>query len=251
MKIGRKLLITAFSAAALVTASVLGTLAYFTDSDSATNTFTVGDIKLELDEAKVNTDGSLVYVESSDGDKTPVSRVTENTYHLLPGHSYIKDPIVHVDLDSEDCYVFVTVDNQIEAIEAETEENVYQTIAKQMSDNGWTCLLDGENPITVKNSNNKDIPVFVYNGNKAVNSILSKEAINKDLIVFEEFQIAGDKVVNRKGTTMESGSASGTDASGNYYIDVYANAEIIVNAYAVQADGFTSALAAWNATFGK
>lgn len=190
---------------ALVAASAFGTLAYLTDTDDATNTFTVGKVAITLDEADVKTDGSL------DTEK----RVTENEYHLLPGHTYIKDPTIHVDADSKDCYLFVTVENGLADIEAP------ETIAEQMARLGW-----------------KDVEVegfpglYVYAGE----TDLDKTAVSAgaDIVVFEQFTIAGDNVT---GATL----------------DTYKDDEIVVTGYAVQMNGFedTAPAAIWNETFGK
>ena len=113
----------------LVTASVLGTMAYLTSQDQVVNTFTVGNVAITLDETDVDVNG----------DKDSEDRVKANEYKLLPGHTYTKDPIVHVDADSEDCYLFVKVENGIAAIEADTK------VADQMAEKGWVavggCLL--------------------------------------------------------------------------------------------------------------
>ena len=82
----------------LVAASVMGTLAYLTSKDTVKNTFTVGKVKITLDEAKVNEYGEA---------DTPASRVKENTYKLIPGHAYTKDPTVHFAAGSEAGYLFV------------------------------------------------------------------------------------------------------------------------------------------------
>ena len=56
---------------ALVAIAVVGaTLAYFTDTKTATNTFTMGDVKIKLDETNVN---------APEGD-----RVTSNEYNVYP-----------------------------------------------------------------------------------------------------------------------------------------------------------------------
>lgn len=105
MKSKHKALLLSMCAVLLVAVSILGTIAYLTDKDTVTNTFTVGSVGLKLDEADVKTDGSY----ETDHDE----RVQENEYHLLPGHTYIKDPTVTVDAGSEDAYVrmVVTVEN--------------------------------------------------------------------------------------------------------------------------------------------
>lgn len=95
-----KVLILSLCAVLLVAVSVLGTLAYLTSRDSVVNTFTVGKVNIELDEAKVNPDGTPV--EGAD-------RVKENNYHLIPGMTYTKDPTLTVKANSEDSYVRMLV----------------------------------------------------------------------------------------------------------------------------------------------
>ena len=123
----------------LVAASVMGTLAYLTSQDSVTNTFSVGKVAITMDEADVDEYGYLIL----DDKQIPVDRVDNNTYKLMPGHTYTKDPIVYVDAASEDCYLFVKVVNEITAIEAEGD-----TVAAQMAAKDWT-LIDADNGIYV------------------------------------------------------------------------------------------------------
>lgn len=80
--------------------SVGATLAYLTDEESNTNTFTVGKVDITLDEADVNE-----YGEEIPG----AERVKENDYKLIPGHSYVKDPTVTVSADSEESYIRMIV----------------------------------------------------------------------------------------------------------------------------------------------
>lgn len=190
MKTKSKALLLTLCAVLLVTASVLGTIAYLTSTDTVENTFTVGSVEISMDEAAVNPDGTVI---------ANADRVQENSYHPLPGHPYTKDPIIHVGSDSEDCWIFVKVENGISDIEAGT------TIANQLTTNGWTAV-----------SGTTDI--FAYQ------DIVSKDT---DIPVVGSFTISGD-----------------VDADD---LAEYEDAEIIVTAYAVQADGFTTAEAAWTA----
>lgn len=148
MKTKSKALLLALCAVLLVTASVLGTMAYLTSTTEVVkNTFSVGNVKITLDEAKVDEYGAAV---------EGAARVTANTYKLIPGHEYTKDPTVKVDANSEDCWVFVKVENGIAAIEAGT------TIAEQMGVNDWT-LVEGETNVYAYKeavSANANIPVF-------------------------------------------------------------------------------------------
>ena len=117
----------------LVAGSIAGTIAYLTATDTVTNTFTVGKVAIKLDEAKVTAYGEV------DG----TTRVKANEYKLIPGHSYIKDPIVYVEKGSEESYVFVKVANGLANIEAG------ETIATQIAENGWTAL-DGQTGVYYK-----------------------------------------------------------------------------------------------------
>lgn len=113
----RKGILVLLCVMALVIASVFGTLAYLTDTETATNTFTVGQVGLELDEFDYDhgTDADEDPSEETkpDGDGNVEVRDTKNKYHLLPGHTYDKDPIVTVESGSEKSYVriIMTVHN--------------------------------------------------------------------------------------------------------------------------------------------
>ena len=102
MKTARKVLIIALCAVLLVSISVMGTMAYLTSKDSVTNTFTVGKVGIELDEALVDANGKEITGENA-------KRVKENKYKLLPGQTYNKDPMVTVLKDSEKSYIRMTV----------------------------------------------------------------------------------------------------------------------------------------------
>ena len=195
-----KALLMSLCAVLLVAASVLGTMAYLTDSKDVKNTFTVGNVAITMDETDVD-------------DSTPnKERDQANSYKLLPGHTYTKDPIIHVDANSEDCYLFVKVDNQIAAIEA----NGNTTVAAQMAAKGWKAV-EGKDGI------------YVYIGTTAAPVAVKA---NDNVTVFEQLVIAG--TVN--GDTLKD----------------YKNKTITVTAYAVQKDGFEGKTAGqiWSTAFG-
>lgn len=195
MKTKSKALLLALCAVLLVAASVLGTLAYLTSDDQVTNTFSVGSVTITLDEQ--NVDG-----KDADGkDNNNVTRDKANSYKLLPGHSYTKDPTIHVDEKSEDCYLFVIVKNDITAIESNAEGD--KTVAAQMTEKGWNQVGTTENGI-----------LYVY-GAVADPTAVSADA---EITVFETFKIDGDV----DNTTLRG----------------YEGKTIVVTAYAVQKDGF-------------
>ena len=172
----------------LVVSTVFVTMAYLTSkTDVVTNTFTVGKVTITLDEADVKSDGTY----ESDVN----ARVDANEYKLIPGHTYIKDPTIHVADDSEECWLFVKVENGLANAAAEGATS----IASQMAAKGWT-KVDGTD-------------VYAY---------ATKQVAGADVVVFDTFKIAGTTNVSQ-----------------------YEDAEIVVTAYAIQADGFATAAAAW------
>ena len=207
MKKTSKALLLMLCAVLLVAASVLGTMAYLTSSDEVVNTFTVGNVKITLDEQDV------------DNSTTDADRDQANSYKLLPGHTYTKDPTIHVDASSEDCYLFVKVVNEIAAIEGDP------TVATQMAAKGWK-VVDAEKGI------------YVYaTGTDAKTAV----SANANIAVFDNFTIDGTKVVNVP--------TGGTTPAGKLNIADYDGKTITVTAYAVQKDGFESKTAAeiWSA----
>ncbi len=85
----RKTLTLAATLVCLVAILAVGTLAYFTDTDTNTNTFTMGNVSIVLDEAKVTKDGDDWTADAED-------RVKGNDYGTVyPGAVLPKDPTVH------------------------------------------------------------------------------------------------------------------------------------------------------------
>lgn len=244
MRVKSKALLLLLCAVLLIGTFGLGTMAYFTSQDKVVNTFSIGRVGITLDEALVTEDGipAKMIVDAGgsnqNGNTTEkimqkttlpdADRVQENKYKLIPGSTYTKDPTVYIDANSSECWVFVRVENGIKNIEAPAVDDdnstpnideSYSTIITQMVGNGWS-LVDGETNIYAY----KEI---VFGGTNH--------------IVFEEFKVDGDSVVD----------GSGTDSNGVYYLGNYQEAKIVVTAYAIQADGFSTAKEAWAAYKGQ
>jgi predicted ribosomally synthesized peptide with SipW-like signal peptide len=196
MKTKSKALLMTLCAVLLVAASVLGTMAYLTSQDSVTNTFSIGKIAITLDEKDVDS-------------STPgAERDKANAYHLLPGQTYIKDPTVHVKGDSEDAYIFVKVENDIAAIEADGNKIADQIVTT----NGWKQLTNADGAV-VANVYYKEY---------------TKNAAQQDLVVFSNFKIA--------------------DNIGAGTLKDYENKTITITAYAIQKDAnLDTAAKAWAA----
>lgn len=206
-----KALLVVACALLLVAASVFGTMAYLTSTDTVTNTFTVGKVNINLDEAKANTDGSLV--EGAD-------RVKANSYKLLPGHTYNKDPMVTVLSGSEPSYVKMTVTfskaNELDAIFALNGANLTNIF------NGYDAanwIAKGNTKDTTANTRTYE---FWYK--EAVGAPEGNVALDA---LFDSITVPG-AITAEQLATIESMT-------------------ITVNAYAIQADGFANADAAWAA----
>ena len=91
-----KTLILSLCLVMVVLTAAAGTIAYLTDTSSVTNTFTVGNIDMDVNESEVDENGQKVE------NGTPT---TGNNYHLIPGKTYSKDPYVTIKAGSDECYV--------------------------------------------------------------------------------------------------------------------------------------------------
>ena len=91
----KKKITAIFLCVALLAIAIVGaSLAYFTDTKTATNTFTMGNVKIKLDETDI---------KNPQGD-----RVTSNEYNVYPGAVVTKDPIVH-NIGKNGAYIRATV----------------------------------------------------------------------------------------------------------------------------------------------
>lgn len=100
-----------------------GTLAWLIDqTESVVNTFTYGDITIELTET-----------DTDDGDNNPLT----NEYKMVPGQTITKDPVLTVVAGSEDCWLFVKLEKSVDA-------DFDAFMSYEMAD-GWTALdgVDG------------------------------------------------------------------------------------------------------------
>lgn len=211
MKTRSKALLLTLCAVVLVIATVFGTMAYLTSTDEVVNTFTVGSVKITLDEAKVTTDGKPV---------EDAERVKANAYHLLPGHTYNKDPMVTVLSGSESSYIKMTVTF---------------SKANELDD---IFAPDGANLISI--FNNYDSTNWIYKGNTKDDTANTRtyEFWYKETVSAPDADVALDALfdsITVPGEITKEQLATIKDMT------------ITVNAYAIQADGFANAEAAWAA----
>lgn len=223
MKKTKKIVALFLAAVMLVCTTVAATVAYLTSvTEVVENTFTVGNVKITLDEAKVNEKGLK--------DNSTSTRVTDNSYHVYPGMTYDKDPQVHVKPESEEAYIrmLVTVDsvNDLKAAFPATDKDGKATEYATWY-NGEIFLLQ-----YLVEGWNKDVWEF--------------EGYNNGTYEFRYFE-----TVETLGETTDTDLAplftkvkipAGLDNEHLAHLD---DVKINIIAHAMQAEGFADADAAW------
>lgn len=242
MKKAKKILALLLCAVLLVGATVAGTVAYLTDKDDVTNTFTVGNVQIKLDEAVVDKETGKATVPA---ERTEVGNTS---VRMIPGRTIDKDPTVTVLKDSEDCYVRVKVtvvlseswDHEVAKaawgwVETEDFDTFFETWAGTFAGNYLaTGDMVGFNTVNwkvadpVADSDAKTI-TYILNYKTDTNNIFKKNSgTNKD---------TGDNMVLEAIFTKVSVPQNLTNAQ----LALLEGMEIKVEAHAIQAEGFVAA----------
>lgn len=188
-------------------------MAYLTSTDEVKNTFTVGQVKIKLDEAKVDENGKALTGEKAE-------RVKANSYKLMPGHTYTKDSTVTVKKVSESSYVrmlvTVTFDKPL------TDEKLATKLDNIFT--GYNAANWIRNAKDTKTESGKTIITYEYRYKETVSAATED---NKLPALFTGIQVPGD-------WTNDDLAALG-------------GIQINIVAQAIQADGFETEDAAWAA----
>ena len=133
----RRIAMTVALVLVVALASIGGTIAWLTaTTGSVVNTFTVGDINIDLYEHTYDPDTNTL---ATGNDKDSITRSGITTYKIRPSVDLPKDPTVVVNANSEPCWLFVKVEeaNWPSAKESDNALKVKYEIA-----NGWTPLVN-------------------------------------------------------------------------------------------------------------
>jgi hypothetical protein len=168
-----------------------------------------GKVEIKLDEAKVDAKGAATSTRTEEG----------NTYKLIPGSSYDKDPRITVLKGSEPSWVFfgIAIDTKVSNV-LDTKNNV---IATQLNTNKWKALQNADkSQVYYTDTDGTKYTIYYYPDK------IDASAADKPLNTFTKFSVK-------------------TDAN----VSAADKATIKVKAFAIQSENLSTALAAWEAGF--
>ena len=260
----KKKITALFLCVSLLAIAVVGaSLAYFTDTtDTKSNTFTMGGVDIDLTEPK-----------------------WEGEANLMPGTDYAKDPTITVGDKSENSYVYLEMSlNKLHSLlwvmaaDASADDSINFTIF-----NADGSLMDAYKNdsgafsttkcLAALQANKKVAQAIVNKWFKGINHAdweivepIAQDADNsayytltlayiggeKDGVLSAEDEVTFMTSFGMPASVTSEMISSGKTVGGmknNFNTDA---ADFVINftAYAVQAEGFDSAAAAWEATFG-
>ena len=197
--------------AALVLLAVLvvgGAIAYFTDTDEKTNTFTIGNVDISLTEPNWDTTDS-----DSDG-------VPDASQDLMPGQSVVKDPTINNLSTKNSAYVFAKV------VVPCTTETTPQEIFTYTVNTGWTELTTTGLPEACTSGGNAT-HVYYY---------------GSDGTLTELAKATNAQTPTSTSTAVFSSVTLRSTLKGNEGLT--GNKNIVVTGYGIQKDGLASTVPA-------
>lgn len=272
----KKKLTAIFLCVALVAIAIVGaSLAYFTDTKSATNTFTVGNVKIDLIESRYHRQGSgssgdtsipaptqtasgMKYVsdgatiftdEEIKADAANYSAyIGERGKNMVPGKKIAKSPYV-INTGANDAYIRIRV-----MIPTKANRDYWPTNYGGVIENQWctTAITSGE---FMHNNVRNDYP-FITDGDSA-KGYVDENGVRYDIITFirneplKPGEMTEWNVWNYIGIDKDATSADIQKAIDKGAIlkadDGTLTVNVLVQADAIQAEGFADAKAAFAA----
>lgn len=201
----KKATIAVVALALVLCFAIGGTLAWLVDkTDKVVNTFTYGDINIDLWENDYNPENGIL--------DTSKKVTSESDYKMVPGNSMPKNPTVTVEADSEACWLFVKVD----------ESSNFDTFMTYAIAEGWTQLtVDAEgNAITdliyyrKVDATTADTDFTVLENNQvSVKEDVTKEMLNADDFVAPTLTFTAYAV--QRDSNITTAAQAWTIAQGN------------------------------------
>lgn len=219
------------SAVLLVVGSIAGTVAYLRSTAEVVNTFTYGKVAITMDETLIGADGLKPATGNS-------QRVTGNRYKLMPGTTYVKDPVIHVGAESEDMYLFLKVDNGIAGLAVTDPAKQNLTIHNQLLANGWKVYTTEENVAYTTESTHTTNSGVVIKSTSTVYYLSVGAAAGENETPDSPKVVDGASGNIKTFESFTTGTDPVTEASMTAYVNN--NAKISVLAFAVQTSGFNN-----------
>lgn len=185
----KKKLITAalltVAAITLVVATVFTTLAFLADSSAVSNTFTVGNVGIDMKESPVDENGAVI---------SGAPKVDGNSYHLKPNGTYVKDPTIYIETTNanDSMFLYVKSNNMIRNVEAGNVKDkdgnpiptTKKTMRQQMEANGWVEFIQSGDGVEI---------IWVY-GTRDDNGVITPTPVDCN-----DTQVRGDGTTGPKG----------------------------------------------------
>ena len=270
----KKKLTVIFLCVALAAIAIVGaSLAYFTDTKSATNTFTVGNVKIDLIESRFHregndnsgdtsipdptltasgmkyvTDGHKAFTDDeikADADKYS-EYIAERGKNMVPGRNFAKSPYV-INTGSNDAYIRIRV-----MIPSDANRDYWQASSGGVIESQFctTAITSGE---FMHNDRRNDYPFIDATGRGYVD----ENSVKYDVYTFirneplKPGEMTEWNVWNYIGIADEATKESIQKAIDKGAIlkseDGTVTANVLVQADAIQAEGFADAKAAFAA----
>ena len=270
----KKKITAIFLCVALVAIAIVGaSLAYFTDTDQATNTFTVGNVKIDLIESKLHRQGSgssgdttiptpnqtasgMKYVSNGatiftdDEIKADAANysayITERGKNMVPGKNIAKSPYV-INTGANDAFIRIRV-----MIPSDANRDYWQARSGGVIESQFctTAITSGE---FMHNDRRNDYPIIDSSGRGYVD----ENGVKYDVYTFirteplKPGEMTEWNVWNYVGIADEATSANVQKAINKGAIlvseDGTMTVNVLVQADAIQAEGFADAKAAFAA----
>ena len=262
----KKKLTAIFLCVALAAIAIVGaSLAYFTDTDSATNTFTVGNVKIDLIESRYHREGNDNSGDTSIPDPTQTASgmkyvtdghkaftdeeikadaekyseyIGERGKSMVPGRNFAKCPYV-VNTGTNDAYI------RIRVMAPHDYEGSYRGFINAMICSSATSSGEFQH-----GANGVNWPVIEENG------YTDEDGLKYDVYTFTRTEplkagaMTEWNVWNFIGISKDATSADiqkAIDAGAITATDGTMTLNVLVEADAIQAEGFADAAAAWAA----
>ena len=266
----KKILTLCLVACLAITAIAGASLAYFTDTKSATNTFTVGNVKIELLESKYHREGND---NSGDASIPDPDKIASGMKYVTDGHKIFTDAEIEEDAATyQDNYLKISGSNLVPGKNA--AKCVY---VKNTGKNDAYIRIR----VMIPSAANNDF-VAAENGGVIANQwcgtallcgefqhglkgdtwpVVVKAGVTRDGVIYDEYTftrtepLAAGKMTEWNVWNFIGIDKTATSADIQKAIDAGAitatgdtmTLNVLVEADAIQAEGFANAAAAWTA----